>query len=183
MHGKRFNIDGHGRFLTFSCFKNRPFFNSERACEWFIDALSVSKTKYAFDLWAYVIMPNHVHLLMFPKNGEDVPRILKFMKLKVTNTAIEWLGKNNPDGQKLMIDMQPNGRQHLRFWQRGEGYDRNIFSAEEAHEKIRYIHANPIRAGLADSENEWKWSSYLAWETDSAVPIAIDRESFPIIQR
>ena len=102
-------------------------------------------------------------------------------KRRVTDTATSWLKKNNPDRLQKMLDLQPSGEKSFRFWQRGGGYDRNIFSADEAHEKIQYIHANPVRAGLVESPDKWKWSSFQAWETDIDSPIPIDRDSFPLI--
>ncbi|MCD4825711.1 MAG: transposase [Phycisphaerae bacterium] len=183
MHGKRFNIDEHARFLTFSCFKNRSFLSSQQAGVWFANSLMVARKKYGFDLWAYVLMPDHVHLLLLPRHGGDVPNILTLCKRSVTDVATSWLKKNNPVGLQKMLDVQPNGKKSFRFWQRGGGYDRNIFSAIEAHEKIQYIHANPVRAGLIDSPGKWKWSSFQAWETDIDDPISIDRDSLPLIEK
>ena len=48
---------------------------------------------------------------------------------------------------------------NLHFWQLGGGYDRNIHSEEEYHEKVKYIHLNPVRAGLVDDPVDWRWSS------------------------
>ena len=82
-----------------------------------------------------------------------------------------------------MLDPQPSGRNAYRFWQPGRGYDRNIWTAEELHEKIDYIHANPVRRGLVERPGDWAWSSWRAWELGVDQPIAIDRDSLPAIQR
>jgi putative transposase len=78
-----------------------------------------------------------------------------------------------------MADVQSDGKKVLRFWQRGCGYDRNIFSIEELHEKIQYIHKNPLRRELVESPKQWPWSSWRAWNENVNEPIEIDRESLP----
>ena len=85
--------------------------------------------------------------------------------------------QNAPDFLKHMEDIQPNGKRYSRFWMRGGGYDRNLRSLDDVREKIRYIHANPVRRNLVDKVEDWKWSSYRAWQSGEDYPIAIDRES------
>ena len=81
-----------------------------------------------------------------------------------------------------LVDCQSSGRSTSRFWQPGGGYDRNIWTAQELHEKIRYIHNNPVRRGLVEQAQQWRWSSYRAWEEGVDTPIAIDRETLPPIE-
>ena len=76
MHRQRYNVDGHARYLTFSCFHGRQFLTSQRARTWFLDALADARATYRFDLWGWVIMPDHAHLLILPQRGQDVSRIL-----------------------------------------------------------------------------------------------------------
>ncbi len=64
---KHYNYPGHAHFLTFSCFKRLALLDRERARNWFVQALSEAKEKYEFALWAYVIMPEHAHLIIFPQ--------------------------------------------------------------------------------------------------------------------
>ncbi|MCA8990243.1 MAG: hypothetical protein KDA78_21525, partial [Planctomycetaceae bacterium] len=78
-------------------------------------------------------------------------------------------------------DQQPSGKTHYRFWQRGGGYDRNLRSTSDVHEKIRYIHENPVRRGLCQFPSDWKWSSAHAWETGENTPLEIQKESVPTL--
>ncbi len=64
---KRYNLPGHAHFLTFSCFGRRPFLSRDRSRGWMIDAIALARERHGFDLWAWVIMPEHVHLLIFPR--------------------------------------------------------------------------------------------------------------------
>lgn len=59
---RRYNDPGHAHALTFSCFGRQPFLRGDRARQWFVDCLAMARAKHAFGLWAYVIMPEHVHL-------------------------------------------------------------------------------------------------------------------------
>jgi len=130
-----------------------------------------------YDLWGYVIMPEHVHIVLLPKPEIKTSRILSTIKQSVSKRALLWTKQNAPDFLKSMEDIQPDGKHHYHFWQRGGGYDRNLRSMEDVHEKIQYIHNNPVRRGLTKTPDDWKWSSFHAWQTGEDIPMAIDRES------
>ncbi len=63
---KRYNNPGHAHELTFSCYRNQKFLLSERVCKWLIESIEKAREKNKFSLWAYVFMPDHVHLLIQP---------------------------------------------------------------------------------------------------------------------
>ena len=135
--------------------------------------------KHPFQLWAYVFMPEHVHLLIQPNEGVTVSAILHNLKPAVTHEALRWVREHRPAFLEQMKDRQPNGKCFYRFWQRGGGYDRNIWTIQELYEKIDYIHANPVRRGLVEHPGDWPWSGWRAWHEDSDSPLRIDRESLP----
>ena len=64
---KHFDIPGHAHLLTFSCFRRMPFLSKDRTRRWFLEALGAARSALEFDLWAWVIMPEHVHLLIYPR--------------------------------------------------------------------------------------------------------------------
>ena len=67
--------------LTFSCFQRFPYFTDPIACTIFLDLLNSARVKYGFKLWSYVIMPDHVHLLIWPKEkGHLVSQFLHSIK-------------------------------------------------------------------------------------------------------
>ncbi len=177
---RRYDNVGDAHFLTFSSFRRQPFFSGKDAPRWFLENLNNVKARLGFSLWGYVIMPEHVHLMLLPAKGSSISAILRFIKKPFTDRIIKYTRESSPEFlEARMLDIQPNGRKSYRFWQRGGGYDRNIFSIHELREKLEYIHANPVRRGLTETPEEWPWSSYLAWETGSDFPIAIDRGTFP----
>ena len=170
---KRYNIPGHAHELTFSCYKNRAFLSKDRTCQYLIDAIIKSKNKYQFDLWSYVFMPDHVHLLICPhKSNYCISDILLSIKQPVSRKAIGYLKKDNPQGLKLLA----TGQQHrpYRFWQKGGGYDRNITSVDTIIHAIRYMHNNPVRKQLVDAPEKWYYSSAKDWLDIGKGPIPVD---------
>ena len=176
---RTYDTPGDSHFLTFSTFKRIPLLTKERSCQWVVDAISLSRERNPFDLWAWVIMPEHVHLALYPLQETKIAAILKTLKQSVSKRAINWLRENSPDYLPTIEDVQPNGKRTYRFWQRGGGYDRNLRSVRDIHEKILYIHQNPVARGLAPRSTDYRWSSAKAWETGVNNPLSIDRESVP----
>ena len=179
---KRWDVPGEAHYLTFSCFERRAFLSKDRSRQWFLSALACARSRNPFDLWAYVIMPEHVHLLILPHDAITISSILTSIKQPVTRRALAWMRENQPSFLRVMADAQPNGKVSHRFWQRGGGYDRNLWTTKETHEKLCYIHENPVRRGLVSRAEDWQWSSYRAWEEGIDEPIAIDRESLPPLE-
>jgi putative transposase len=177
---KRFNEPGHAHELTFSCFRRQRFLLGERAQEWLAEAINLARNRHSFDVWAYVFMPEHLHLLIWPKNpAYDISKVLATIKLSVTRKAFAWVRETAPHFLPRMEDRQPNGEIHYRFWQRGGGYDRNSFEPSTIFRQIDYIHENPLRRELCSSSTEWYWSSAALYAGLRDGPISVDRESLP----
>jgi putative transposase len=176
----RENTPGDAHALTFSCFKNRPFLNRDRSRRWLLDALAKARDKHGFELWAYVLMPEHVHLLIYPLCDEySISGILLDMKRPVARQAVRFVRAQAPSFLKMMRDEQPNGEVAYRFWQRGGGYDRNLVNTKTVHATIDYIHANPVRRGLADTPEDWPWSSARFFAGRDDYVLAPDVDSMP----
>jgi len=146
-----------------------------------LDALNAARTRCRFDLWAYVIMPEHVHIVLWPREGETVSAILKGIKLPVARKSLIWARESSPGLLRAMEHRTPNGKVAHRFWQRGGGHDRNLRSDRDVHEKIRYVHENPVRRGLVSRPEDWAWSSCRAHYEGVDEPIPIDRDSIPVV--
>jgi putative transposase len=176
---KRYNIPGQIHELTFSCYKNQKFLLSERVCKWLIESIEKARQKHRFSLLAYVFMPEHVHLLILPKNEQySISDILKDIKTDPARQAIKYLKDNKPaELSRLSTNQQYRG---YRFWQKGGGYDRNIIDEKTLMAAIKYIHNNPVRKGLVENPGKWYYSSYNAWMDETDKPIRIDKESWPL---
>ncbi|MFO0454741.1 MAG: REP-associated tyrosine transposase [Planctomycetota bacterium] len=172
---KRFDEPGQARELTFSCYKGFQFLNRDRTRQWFIDSLEEARKDFQFDLWAYVIMPEHVHLLIFPKDEvASAGAIAGKIKEQVARKAIKFLKENAPNWLEL-ISVQEGSRLRHRFWQPGGGYDRNVIELSTVSKMIDYIHMNPVRRGLVARPEDWPWSSARWYAGMEPVLIEMDR--------
>ena len=94
---KRYNIPGHAHELTFSCYRNMKLLRSERICQWLIESIEKARKKHRFSLWAFVFMPNHVHLLIQPLDEQyNISNILKDIKTDPARKAVKYLKENEP---------------------------------------------------------------------------------------
>ena len=156
---RAYNDPGHAHELTFSCFQGLAFLSSERTCQWLADAIQEARAELNYALWSYVFMPNHVHLIVWPKERHyDDAKFLKLLKEPVSRRAIQFLRENAPDWLKR-IRVRRGKRFEHHFWQQGRGYDRNIETPEALDAMIEYVHLNPVRKGLVADSRQWKWSS------------------------
>jgi putative transposase len=107
---RSYNIPGEAHELTFSCFHGLPLLGKDRSRQWFISAMRCARRDLKLSLWAYVIMPEHVHLIVWPREPKyDVADIRKALKLAVTAKALRYLKRKAPHLLERMKDVQPNG--------------------------------------------------------------------------
>jgi len=123
-------------------------------------------------------MPNHVHLIVCPRGEQySISTILQAIKQPVARRAIQYLKTSNPQGLRLLATGQRT--RPYEFWQKGGGYDRNIVSVPILIDAVPYIHHNPVRRGLVETPDQWRYSSAADWDGTGSGPIPIDRDSFP----
>jgi len=127
--------------------------------------------RQGFRLVAFVYMPEHVHLLVFPvEPTARIEQLLFAVKRPFSYRVKQHLEQTgSPLLQQLTVWERP-GKQVFRFWQEGPGYDRNIFSRAAVLTAIEYIHNNPVRRGLSPTPGEWKWSSWKYYHHGSQDP-------------
>ncbi|MFQ5806781.1 MAG: transposase [Phycisphaerae bacterium] len=176
-HRKRrttWNEPGHAHELTFSCFPRLPLLTKERTRRWLIEALDRARQRWCFELWAYVIMPEHVHVLLYPTSAEySISAVLKAIKQPVARRALLHLRRFAPHFLDRLRVGRP-GRVEYRFWQAGGGYDRNIYDEATAWACVEYIHGNPARRELCAVPTDWLWSSARWYAGLDDVPLEMD---------
>src|SRR6185369_1426899 len=132
----RYQQAGDLHFVTFSRYRRLAYLQLCSQRELFERSLEAVRLRYGFFVIGYVVMPEHVHLLVSePRNG-TLARTLQALKLSVAVQSRE----------------RP-------FWQR-RYYDFNVHSEQKRVEKLRYMHRNPVVRGLVSSPEDWKWSSF-----------------------
>ncbi|HTX16149.1 MAG TPA: transposase [Candidatus Baltobacteraceae bacterium] len=155
---KRIYGFGDLHFITFSCYRRWPLLGSARARTIFVKVLSEVRDRFAFGLIGYVVMPEHVHLLISePKIGKP-------------STAMQMLKQRV---SRLLNKGAGNERSHA-FWET-RFYDFNVRTKKKKVEKLVYMHLNPVKRGLVDQPEDWIWSSYSFYQEKGEILIAIDR--------
>ena len=148
----RFQQSGNFHFITFSCFQRLPYLGSEKARDLFEESLERTRRRYRFVVAGYVVMPEHVHLLVAEPRKGTLDGAIKALKLSMSLRRTErpfWLPRY---------------------------YDFNVFTDEKRVEKLRYMHRNPVVRGLAAKPEDWKWSSFRHYST--GVEGSVEIESF-----
>ena len=158
---------GHARFLTFSCHRRLPLLDHDGIRGLFVDRLAKVCASEQVRLLGWVIMPEHVHLLVFPETEPDIERFSHTLKRPVAEAVLRrWKGLDAPILRRIV-----HGTGY-RFWQTGGGYDRNLFNPEALREKVQYMHDNPVRRGLVKAATDYAWSSarWYAGVPDAKLP-------------
>ena len=172
---RNYNEPGHAHELTFSIYRGHPFLNSARTRIWLADAINAARVELEFDLWAYVVMPEHVHLIVFPRRPVyDIAIIRSAIKEPVGRAAIKYLERHAPEWIPRITRRRGQKIERL-FWQSGGGFDRNITEPRTLASMIDYIHLNPVRRGLVQRACDWLWSSAAWFEAAGESPIPLDR--------
>ena len=153
--------------LTFSTHRRVRIFEPSRCCQAFVDALRDAQGRHGFRVLGYVVMPEHVHLLVMPPPGVTVALVLKSVKLSSSRALAKILAEESPGKLHWLEVPRPQGGVEQRIWQRGGGYDRNLWSPQIIRASIQYIHMNPVRRGLCASPELWPWSSARAYAQPS----------------
>jgi putative transposase len=147
---ERFQQSGDLHFLTFSCHARLPYLNDPLVCERFEHALETVRKRYVFFVFGYVIMPEHVHLLVSEPKRTSLAIAIQALKTSVA-------------------------KQHEQkpFWI-PRYYDFNVYSRAKHTEKLRYLHRNPVTRGLVYEPLDWRWSSFRQYATGEPGTVQIE---------
>jgi putative transposase len=137
---KRYQQTRDLHFLTFSCYHRQPLLAKPEARRAFEEALERARNWYGFYVTGYVVMPEHVHLLISEPERKTLPIVIQMLKQAVTRR----LRTLHSDGA---------------FWQR-RYYDFNVSGESKRVEKLRYMHRNPVERSLVEKPEDWTWSSF-----------------------
>jgi len=167
------NEEGHAP-LTFSCYRRAPVFLDPRCADLFLDVLAQARERLNFDVLAYVVMPEHVHVLIAPQGEYSIASILRGIKQPSATRILTHVEKHSPVIADRLRLPKKGGSFERRCWQAGGGYDRNVVTMEYAQNLVDYIHHNPVRRGLCSHPEEYEWSSYAAYYGgETRVPVSL----------
>ena len=159
MRRRSYSDPGHAHFVTFSCYQNLPIRENSWACEFLAQSLDSARIAEEFDLWAYVFMPDHVHLVICPQGFEySISSMLRAIKEPCSRRIVSYLQAHDTDFLGRLL-VRSGTREFHRVWQRGGGFDRNLITPEIVRRAIDYVEANPVRKSLVETPAAWRWSS------------------------
>jgi putative transposase len=163
--------DGDLHFVTFSCYRRLALLGTERARNVFVRALGEVRKKYAIQLVGYVVMPEHVHLLIGESKLGMPSTVVQSLKLQVSKRMRRRI-REKPSSQKMLPFLQDE-TELPQFWQK-RFYDFNVYSAAKQREKLDYMHRNPVTRGLVKDPKDWVWSSYASYSGMGSALVEID---------
>jgi len=169
---KRIYGFGHLHFITFSCYRRLPLLRSARARHAFVKALAEVRREYEFKLVGYVVMPEHVHLLISEPRRGNPSTVLKMLKQRVSRQLRSKPRRRAPATQGVFGFARSPGMVQ-QFWQR-RFYDFNVWSRKKKIEKLNYMHMNPVKRGLVGNPKDWPWSSFTFYQERGEILIEMD---------
>jgi len=144
-------------FVTFSCYRRLPLLLKASARVLVVRELARVRREYGFLLVGYVVMPEHVHLLMSEPVRGTPSTVLQMLKQRVSRKMRKQL-RTKRGRQLSLAFLEPQGEMR-QFWQ-ARFYDFNVFTEKKKKEKLEYMHGNPVLRGLVEHPKDWPWSSW-----------------------
>lgn len=135
----RYQQCGALHFLTFSCYRRERLLARSNGYSAFEKVLESVRSKYGFVVVGYVLMPEHVHLLVNEPQQSSLSKAIQILKHRSAHLLLA-----------------PAER---RFWL-PRYYDFDVWNDAKRIEKLRYMHRNPVRRGLVARPEDWPWSSF-----------------------
>ena len=187
---RRYDVPGHTHFWSISCFRRLGFFHDDGMKQVVVDGLRLLQTEFGVCLVGYVVMPEHVHMMVYPHpKGHDEPVPISPL-LAAFKKHVGFYGK-----ERLREVWRRQGRlwsSPLNHWAAGDfgerviwnvrGYDFNIHEERALRTKLDYCHKNPVTRGLVKRPEDWPWSSFRFYDSGDASVLAMDWDGrWPII--
>jgi len=126
----------------------------------FLRALEQTRQRFEMYVFGYVVMPEHIHLLVNEPTAGLLPSFMQILKRKVSLQARK---------QTASTAEMPH------FWL-GRFFDHNVRNHEGFVTQLRYIHRNPVKRGLCAAPQDWKWSSFRAWASGEDGAVEVESE-------
>ena len=169
-------LEGYIYYITTIVYGRLPIFTSPSFIIPLLDSLNFYRYVHTFYLLGYVIMPDHIHLLIWLQ-GEAV--LADFMRDFKKFTAVRLIRQAKVEKRQEWVAAfaqagEETGRSQNKVWQ-DDYWDKIVFTERFLRQKLNYIHRNPCRAGLVDDPGDYPYSSYRNYVNDDDSLIVVDR--------
>jgi len=158
----------HLHFITCSCYRRLRLLSTERSRDCFLSILEQIRQRYSFVVVGYVVMPEHVHLLITEPEVGTPSTVMQVLKQRTAHALLPKRKRRDPRQCQLF----PEDARRA-FWQ-ARFYDFNVWTTKKRVEKLRYMHRNPVKRRLVDSVEQWRWSSYRFYFFGESGPVRIN---------
>jgi putative transposase len=159
---------GDLHFITCSCYHREPLLGTPRRRDLFLSVLEQVRQRYEFVVVGYVVMPEHIHLLISEPQRKNPSTVMQALKLGFARRVLAQTRRRRNPLQARLFAMP---LQHI--WQK-RFYDFNVWTARKRVEKLRYMHRNPVQRGLVASPEMWPWSSFRAYSLGEPGPVRVN---------
>ncbi len=200
----RYNQPGDIHFVTFKTHLRRPIFKDDHCCIILLEELDFYRRKYGLKIYGYVILPDHVHCLIYFEDEKlTISKIIQGIKGASARNIVDYFARQGRQEHLLLSPSLISAEPMLRATQRSMGlteqmlraiprdpgahkrnlkyrlwqpsfYDFNIYSRKKFDEKLSYIHNNPIKHGLVKDLAQYKYSSFRNYELNDHSIFQID---------
>ncbi len=172
----RFHIQGHVYYVTTNVYRRLRLFTRPSLVLPLLDSLNFYRHKYTFKLLGYVIMPDHLHLLVWPQDPEQMGAFMRDFK---KFTAVRLIRQVEVErDHKLLAAFEAagseTGRSDRKVWQ-DSYWDLNIYTERFLRQKLNYMHRNPVRSRIVEHPEAYPYSSYRNYVLGDEALIEIDR--------
>ncbi len=152
----------YSHFITTSCYQRLPLLGSPENRDLFLRVLEQVRVRYRFVMAGYVVMPEHVHLLLGEPRRGNPSVVMQALKQGFTRRLLSRLraAKNPPEPSFWRVPLE-----HNQIWQ-PRFYDFLVFTERKRVEKLRYMHRTPVKRGLVLEPQDWRWSSFRHYAYD-----------------
>ena len=146
---------GYLHFITSSCYRRQAFLNTPRRRTLFLEILEQVRQRYNFVVVGYVVMPEHIHLMISEPERGNPSIVMQVLKQRFAREVLkEWRKRNENRAARSWDELLLEGQ----VWQR-RFYDFPVWTKDKRVEKLRYMHRNPVKRGLVLEPEQWEWSS------------------------
>ena len=157
----RISRDTPAYYLTSVAHNRLPVFQTDKIKDIVCQALGEARLSARILIFAYVIMPDHLHLIT--DNANSIADVLRFTNGITAKRVLDYLKKNNFDASLAKLRRQQGERQHRYsvFQHHPDAF--RITGENTLMQKVNYIHLNPVRAGLVEFPEHYVYSSARLW--------------------
>jgi REP element-mobilizing transposase RayT len=170
---KNISLEGYAYFITTKIKNYIKVFETKLYFDIIIDNVNFYREKFGFKLWGYVIMPEHIHLMIHLGDKNDLSKIMEQFKRYTSKQMLKQLKKDKKSHLIKPFTIANVKKEKHMVWEEGfRGL--GIRSERVFNIKMNYIHNNPVKRGLVEKPEDYTYSSYRNYYCDDSSIIKLD---------